>query len=453
MFSRQLFILAHQLGDRSFYSTYKRLIKEQWKPLTELRAEQDKQLRHMIQYCNDNVPFYHTLFKNLGIRPDTIKTVDNLQRLPILTKETIKKNWEEFKPVHLSSLKYQDMTTGGSTGTPLRYRLSSFDRFFSGALLYRGWGYCGYNLGDKMAILGGSSLDVGSKTKIINFAHETARNIKKLSSIDLGEKEMKHYAEVLNSFQPKFIRGYASSIYFYAQWLEKNNVAIPSPDAIFTTADKLYPHMREAINRVFGCEIFDGYGLNDGGISAYECAEHFGMHIDTERSVMEVVDNEGLQIRNGEGRILATSLYNYAMPFIRYDTEDLGFITDCQCSCGRQNPLIKNIIGREKEFLITPNGQHVYGADLIFLIFIESKMPDIGNKIKEFQIIQSDPRIIKILLVCDDVLPNNALNNMRIALQKRYTGWDIEFYFVDEINRTAGGKYKFIINELNNPRG
>ena len=80
-------------------------------------------------------------------------------------------------------------------------------------------------------------------------------------------------------------------------------------------------------------------------------------------------------------------------------------------------------------------------------------MPDIGNKIKEFQIIQSDPRIIKILLVCDDVLPNNALNNMRIALQKRYTGWDIEFYFVDEINRTAGGKYKFIINELNNPRG
>ena len=448
MFNRQLFILAHEMGDLSFYLTYQHLIKNQWKSCADLRVEQEKLLRHMIQYCNDNVPFYHTLFKNLGIKADTIKTVEDLQKLPVLTKETIKENWEAFKPVPLSGIKYHSATTGGSTGVPLTYRVSKFDRFLSGALLYRGWGYCGYELGDKMVILGGSSLDVGSKTKMITFIHETARNFKKLSSLDLGEKEMRNYAEVLNAFQPKFIRGYASSIYFYAQWLEKNSVVVPSPHAVFTTADKLYPHMRETIGRVFECEVFDGYGLNDGGISAYECPEHCGLHIDTERSVMEVVDPKGHQIENGEGRILATSLHNYAMPFIRYDTGDLGSITDRQCSCGRQSPLIENIIGREKEFLIAPNGQRVYGADLIFLIFVESKMPEIGNKIKEFQIIQSEPRIITILLVCDEVLPDFALDNMRAALQKRYNGWEIEFQFVDAIDRTRAGKYKFIINEI-----
>ena len=176
----------------------------------------------MIHFCDDNIPYYRTLFQNHRIDPNTIKTVEDLHKIPVLTKEIIKANWDALKPVNLDQIHYQMHSTGGSTGTPMKYRVSTNDRFLAGALLYRGWGYGGYNLGDKMVFLAGSSLDVGTKTELVKKAHEYARNIRKLSSFNMGDQEMQSYAGILNSFQPKFIRGYASSIYFFAQWLEEN---------------------------------------------------------------------------------------------------------------------------------------------------------------------------------------------------------------------------------------
>ena len=216
MFNRPLFIFAHSLGDRSFYTTYKQLVKNQYRPYSELKAEQEKQLRHMISYAYDNIPYYKKLFKRLKLDPGDIKRIEDLEKLPILTKEIIKKNWEDFKPINLSSMKYGERSTGGSTGTPFQYRLSKHDRFLGGALLYRGWGYAGYELGDKMVFLSGSSLGGKTKSLIIKKSHEFVRNIRKLSSFDMSIKEMNKYVKIINNFKPKYLRGYASSIYFYS---------------------------------------------------------------------------------------------------------------------------------------------------------------------------------------------------------------------------------------------
>ena len=311
------------------------------------------------------------LFKALGLLPRDIRTVEDLEKLPILTKDIIKEQWEEFKPANLSSMKYYNRATGGSTGTPMQYRISKHDRFLSGAILYRGWGYGGFELGDRMVMLAGSSLGIGTGSSLTTKIHEIARNLRKLSSFDMGEREMREYARSPQLIQaPRFIRGYASSIYFFARWLEENQISVPSPEGVFTTAEKLFPHMRETIGDVFACDVYDNYGLNDGGISAYECPEHAGLHIDTERSIMEVVDGDGLAVDSGEGQILATSLHNYAMPFIRYSTGDIGTLLDSQCVCGRGSLLLGDVVGREKEFLITPQGQHkCTGAALFNLIF------------------------------------------------------------------------------------
>ncbi len=443
--------MAHQIGDRSFYSQYKRLVKNQWRSYTELKNEQENQLRHLISFVNENVPYYRRLFKVIGCSPSDIRTIEDLQKLPLLTKDIIKQNWEELKPKNLSQIGYYNRATGGSTGVPLQYRLSKRDRFLSGAILYRGWGYGGYDLGQKMVFLAGTSLDIGRKSYVASKAHEIARNIKKLSSFDMGENEMQQYADFLIIFKPKFIRGYASSIYFFAQWLKEHNIKVQSPNAVFTTAEKLFPKMREVIGDVFGCEVFDGYGLNDGGVSAYECPEHSGLHIDTERSIMEIVDSNRDQVDEGQGQILATSLNNYAMPFIRYCTEDIASILNYECPCGRSSKLLDNIFGREKEFLITPNGQFVHGAALFNLIFHNlqsSSFSDVVNTIKEFQIIQRSKEKIEIKFVSDGELPNYVLEFIQLSIHNRFNGWDVDFRFVDQIEKTPAGKYKFIINEM-----
>ena len=96
LIARSLFITAHQIGDRKFYPKYKKLIQNQWKTYEELKEEQEKQLRGMIDFSYKNVPYYHKLFDDLKLSPDDIKKVEDLEKHPILTKVIIKQNWEDF---------------------------------------------------------------------------------------------------------------------------------------------------------------------------------------------------------------------------------------------------------------------------------------------------------------------------------------------------------------------
>ena len=293
-----------------------------------------------------------------------------------------------------------------------------------------------------MVVLGGSSLNVGTKSIINTKAHEITRNIRKLSSFDMGDAEMQHYADVMNTFRPRFIQAYASSIYFFAQWLDENHVSIPYPEAIFTTAEKLFPHMRRTIGDVLCCDVLDTYGLNDGGISAYECPEHSGLHIDTERSIMEVVDPEGLHVDSGHGCILATSLNNYAMPFIRYETGDMANVIDNVCSCGRCYKTLKEVIGRSVDILQTPEGKNVHGWFLLYIFW------EYGKGIKEYQVIQEKIDKLIINIVLEDNFDEKQLGFIRDIINSKSDKWNVEFRLVDEIKRTKAGKYKFIISEL-----
>lgn len=442
MLNKLLFILAHQVGDIKFHPTYKKLLEGQWKTYGELKKEQEKQLHIIIHFSYRNIPYYHKLFKDLKLDPENIKSIEDLQKLPIINKAVIKENWDDFKPINLNEIKYYDRTTGGTTGTPFSYRLYKFSRFLSGCHMYRGWGYGGYELGDSMVFLGGASLDIGKRSNLVLKIHETVRNIRMLSSFDMGEKEIKKYVNVINSFKPKFIYGYPSSIYFLAEWIETHHVRIHSPLAVFPTSEKIYPNMRKKIEEIFNCDVYDCYGLNDGGVSAYECSEHSGLHIDTERSVMEVVDENGNQLENGEGEIISTSLHNYAMPFIRYDTGDIGHIIEDTCSCGRSYKLLKELTGRSVDILVTPEGKNIHGW------FFQHIFWEHDKGIKKYQVIQEKLDTIVIKIVPEEDFDESQLDKIKDIIEKRSKGWNIEFKFVDKIERTGAAKYKYIINNL-----
>jgi len=430
------------MGDSRFYPTYKNLIKNQWKPFSELKRVQEAQLQRMIYYAYNRIPYYNKLFKGLSLKPENIRTINDLEKLPILTKEIIKKNWEDFKPAGLEKMKFYTWSTGGSTGTPFRYRLDKFDRFLGGALWYRGWSYAGYELGDRTIFMGGSSLDINAKSYFTKLVHETARNIRMLSSFDMGENDMKNYVHIINRFEPRYMYGYASSFYSFAKWIEDNGINIHSPNGIFSTAEKLFPEMRKKIESVFGTDLYDTYGLGDGGVSAYECSEHSGLHIDTERGVMEFVDEDGHQLEEGEGRIVATSLHNHAMPFLRYDTGDLGHIISKNCNCGRGYKLLKEVVGRSVDILITPEGMKIHGWFFLYIFWEYCK------GIKEYQVVQEKLDKIVIKIVPEDDFDESQLHEIRETIRKRSLSWEVEFKFVDKIERTGAGKYKFIINKI-----
>lgn len=300
-----------------------------------------------------------------------------------------------------------------------------------------------------MILMGGASLDVGIDSYMVTRTHEISRNIRKLSSYDMGTEDMRRYVKVINSFKPEFIRGYASSINFFSSFINQEKIEITTPRAIFTTGEKLMPHMRKNIENTFGREVYDNYGMNDGGISAFECSEHNGLHIDTERSIMEVVDNNNLQLEDGVGEVLATSLHNYTMPFIRYNTGDIGHIINETCGCGRGSKLLKEVIGRQHEMLQTPEGKFVYGG------FFNHIIKEIDGVV-EFQVTQKKLDKIIINMVLEKDLDEKQLDTIREQLdtireivKKKSSGWEVEFKYVDKIERTSyAGKYKYVVSEL-----
>ena len=394
----------------------------------------------MISYTYANIPYYHSLFNGLNLRPGDIKHIEDLEKIPILNKATVKKKLDKFWPNDLRPFSYYLRSTGGSTGSPLVYRVSRKDRFLSAALLYRGWSHAGYGMGDSMFFLGGSSIGASASSTISRYLNELTRNIVKLSSFDMKESQMHQYVSKINAVRPYFAFGYASSLYFFSKWIEHEDLTIHSPKSIFVTAEKLFPHARKKIEDVFGTSVYDNYGVNDGGVSAYECPRHEGLHIDTERSIMEVVDEGGHQLSSGSGRIIATSLHNYAMPFIRYDTGDIGTLSEELCSCGRGQKLLKDIIGRQQDILVTPEGNNIHGEFFTHIFWAV-------KGVKEFQVVQRTVDAITISIIPEEEFDERSVQKIKDAVATRSKEWFVDVRIVDRIDRTKAGKYRWVIND------
>jgi phenylacetate-CoA ligase len=196
------------------------------------------------------------------------------------------------------------------------------------------------------------------------------------------------------------------------------------------------------MSEVFQCDVLDGYGACDGGTAAFECREHTGYHMFVERMVMEFVDDDGNHVAEGEnGSIVATDLFNYAMPFIRYDTGDMGVYSTEECSCGRKLPLMKKILGRTTDILRFKTGAVLSGPSLT-LIFKDFD-------IKQYQIVQEKDDLLLVKLIKGNNFDDNDTERLHKIL-RNYAGKAVEvrFEFVQSIPTTKSGKWKFIISHV-----
>ncbi|MFC1998994.1 phenylacetate--CoA ligase family protein [Chloroflexota bacterium] len=419
---------------------YNRYQETQWLPLEQLKEKQVQQLSKMLNFAYQNVPYYFRLFEKLGLTPNDITTIQDLEKLPVLTKQTIKDNWSDFMPRNISGMKFVSSSTGGSTGMPLQYRISNDDWDRSVALLLSGWGYAGYKLGDKIAIIAGTSLIPTKKSSLYKKFQNFSLNHRSYSSFDMSPENLMKYFIDINEWKPDYIRGYASSVYLFSKFIQDNNLKLDfQPKAVFSTAEKLFDKQKGLIETIFNANVFDQYGLNDGGIAAFECAQHSGMHIDMEKAILETVNDYGKQVIDHQGRILATSLYNYAMPFIRYDTGDLGAISLSECACGRKTPILKEVIGRITDFLKINN--ILIGSPILTVLMGKFD-------IEQYQIVQEDLDSITCRIAKGKTYKKEDEDFIRDSFSQHVGNVNIEFDYTKSIEPSKAGKHKFIINNL-----
>ncbi len=423
---------------RFFYS----LQKTQWWPIQRLKRLQEHKLRFILKHAYQNVPYYRRLLHTKKLKPQDFKSVEDLAKLPILTKDDIRQHFSSLITCDFMMYWPIATATGGSTGEPLRFFIDLGSASAGGAVLRRGWSYAGYKFGDKTAVLAGLSLVSEREEAVKTAAKRIIKRMVNFPAINLSREILEVYTKRMIKFEPKFIRGYPSSIFFFADFLKEKEIDLIHPRAVFTTAEMLLPHQRKLIQEVFQCNVFDGYGAFDGGTAAFECEEHCGHHMAVEKTVMEFVDEDGNPVGEGEdGRIIATDLFNYAMPFIRYDTGDMGAYSSEECSCGRKLPLMKKILGRTTDILRFKTGAVLSGPSLT-LIFKDFD-------IRQYQVVQTSDDSMVVKIIKGKTYSGEDTEKICRILKGAVGGEvNVRFEFVNYIESTKSGKWKIVISRL-----
>lgn len=418
---------------------YKKYKQSQWGSQQQLTSSQFKKLTELISHAYKHVPYYKDYMEKAEIEPKDIISLKDLNKLPIVDKAEIKLHKREMVTNNIEDYNAAEKRTGGSTGEPLKYYVPKLSHSLMWANLWRGWSVTGYQPGDKIAILAGGSLLSGFDVKRKLYYY--LNNWIPFSSYNMSEKTMKSYVRKLKKGNVKFLYGYASSAYELANFMIKRGESIQL-DGVITTSEVLFPHYRKAIEMAFTCKVFDQYGANDGGVTAFECEQHEGLHIGMERCLVEIVDEEGNSVPDGvEGRILLTDLSNYAMPFIRYEVGDYGAISTKPCPCGRGLIRFTHIKGRQQEFIYSAGNRKVHGG------FFSTTFRQY-DAIEQFQVIQDNVGEVRVRLKLSDSRFEQNIERIRRRILEQAELNKVNLEITDNFEKTRGGKHKFVINNV-----
>ncbi len=421
----------------------KRVLKETERyDLTRLREWQDEKLKGLILYAYETVPYYRELMDSLHLRPSDVETMDDLTKLPVLTREDIREHGERMLSSTVKGRSLRQVATSGTTGAPITIFWDRGVEVFNNACMHRFHQWAGIGPREPFATLMGRPTVPLTQTKPPFWRYNSARRQLLLSTLHLRPDNISSYARELRRRRIAVLEAYPSSAYILARLLKDAGEDL-SFRVVTLTGEPLLPPVRSFIEERFQCETFDAYGSAERTLFAAECEQHDGLHIFEEYGVTEIVDGDGQRLPSGDsGRIVATSLHNRATPLIRYACGDIGTISETPCSCGRSHPLFEDLTTREEDILVLPDGR------LLPPLFLLSGYGCITG-IRKAQVLQSEPSAIHIKLETDHPLIAAEVALLMDYLTKRLgNGVRITLERVDEIPLSPLGKFRRVISTV-----
>jgi phenylacetate-CoA ligase len=429
----------------SFRSKYKFLQASQWWSKEQLEEYQLSQLNKLLEHAYDNVPYYTKVFDEHGLTPRDVWDYEDLERLPLLTKETIRSKFSELKATNYPSQKFEYVTTGGSTGVPLGfYYEKGVSRAKEWAFIRTLWGRVGYRFSHKCVVLKGARIKSAETGKYWETA--LARRWLVLSSYHITEDNAPRYIDTIARFKPRFIQAYPSTITLLANFMKKNGKKpFPTVHAIFCGSENLYPWQRELLESAFNSRVFSWYGHSEMGALAGECELSTRYHIFPEYGYLELVDKHGNVITQDGvvGEIVTTGFNNMLFPLIRYKTGDFASFSKGTCECNRQYKLLDSVEGRLQEYIVANNGR------LIPVTTIFNIHSGVFDNVQQFQFYQEKEGELVVRIIKRQKYTESDSNRIQKALLERL-GSDMRlgFDFVDNIPRSEIGKFKFLVQKL-----
>ena len=432
-----LFPLQEKLKKHTTVAVRRALDESQWWPAERIEALRVERLRRLLISAGTHVPHYRECFAEMGFDPHGIASLDELRRLPMLTKAVIRAEGERMKSEVAHRL--SRCNTGGSSGEPLIFHIGDERVSHDVAAKWRATRWWGVDIGDPEIVVWGSPIELGTQDRIRGI-RDTLMRTELMPAFSMSEANLDAFVARLRARRPKMLFGYPSAISHIAEHARKQGIALDDLGikVVFCTSERLYDHQRAAISAAFACSVANGYGSRDAGFIAHECPSG-GMHITAEDVIVEIVDENGQVLPPGQsGEIVVTHLATADYPFIRYRTGDIAALSTGQCTCGRGLPLLTDIQGRSTDFVVAADGTVMHGLALIYVL---RDLPEISK----FKIIQRTRDDILVQVVPGDGFDASTEAKIDTGIKARVgSSVHVGIERLSEIPPEKSGKHRYV---------
>jgi len=407
----------------------------------EVIAYQNNQLKQLLQFVIDEVPFYWK-YRSLISKYDPFYI---LKELPIISKLTIQKHFQEFIPRSINKIPHHIVRTSGSSGNQLEFFEDATTYSREMAYIHSQWKKVGYTPRCRKAMF--RDITLRKQQPNIFWQLNPIHNELQFSPYHISENHLKGYVEKFIDYRPEFVHGYASAIDTFSEYILRNNLTcfLSPVRAVLLGGEACLPNQRARILHALKGKIYTFYGHSERVVSGGECEYSQFYHFFPSYGIVEVIADDGSICQIGEeGEIVGTGFLNRSMPLIRYRTDDYAILQEPYCKCGRFWDRVSDLRSRRsiEGYVIGKTGTKITSAAL-------ETPSDAFHKVIRLQYFQNKPGELRIRVLPNPMFSTDDEMKIIDAHKKRMWGeMDIVIDLVKDIPLTARGKQRLIISEM-----
>jgi len=426
------------------YLLLKQLLENEWLPRPQIATQQFIKLRALLQFAEQQCPFYTDRIRSCGLNPTEMKSLDDFSRMPLLTRKDLQDSFDFLRARTLpkGTREAGEIATTGSTASPVKVLLTSTTAAFWNACCMRDFIWSDLDPKGKLLSLryfpkipqiartpqGHESPDWGAP---VTYLFSTGPSLLMDVCTDLENQ-----LGLILRADPDYILSYPTNLELLGQMLSQSGQKLTRLKQICTIGEVLPDLVRQSIESLFSARVWDLYSAREVGYIASQCPSGFGYHVHDENVLVEILDDDGHPCIPGQpGKVVVTSLMNYRLPLIRYDIGDYAATIEGPCPCGRNLSRLSHIIGRQRGQLIRADGR------IMFTHYLNSEIRKAGA-IRQFQVIQHERDRIEVIVVPmpdfgaeqEQRILETFQNEFRCPIRVTVTR-------VPYIERSPGGKY------------
>ena len=433
------------------YQSYVQQKKIRQLPIEEIKKKQWDRLVALLTYVEKNSTFYHEQFKKINFDINNFKSYDDLRKIPIIDKKTLKINYDNIITKDSSNQDYVVSYTSGSTGEPFPFLIDKKrepHKTFAAFMLNKQ--HVGINPFKKQNELMIKIHPVNEiKDLQKNFKQGIFHNIKYhfasetfgLKSLDINEKNIDSICSIIKKHKISGIYGYSSNIFSLAKLLKNRNKKL-NLKYVILIAEGILNQQKQLISEIFNCPVYMDYGSSECMRMGFDCKKCDGYHMDLYNYYFEYLDDKGKPCKPGENaNIVVTNLNNYIFPLIRYKIGDQCIVSNKNCSCNLNYPIVSSIIGRSSDIIKTSSDIEVP------LLNLRSVLQDYYDFIFQYQIVVYQKK--NMILI--KIIPTKQVSlDLKEQIKKRISellhhSMNVEIEIVKNIEFDKNGKTKTII--------